>query len=160
MSTTKAKTVSIEEFEKMCTDVPTHLSMEEGSFQELIQYEQARHKLYTIARAGGMRHMELFAYHFYGGVERAIRDARSDGKGDGWQKAREYYEKRIETGDEEFDKFRKTLFNYDIYWHYSDDIDVSRRGMETDRYIDECLKKGGIYKIFHEYWKEQNKKKQ
>ena len=51
MSTTKAKPVSIEEFEKMCTDVPTHLSMEEGSFQELIQYEQARHKLYTIARA-------------------------------------------------------------------------------------------------------------
>ena len=152
MSTTKAKPVSIEEFEKMCTDVPTHLSMEEGSFQELIQYEQARHKLYTIARAGGMRHMELFAYHFYGGVERAIRDARSDGEGDGWQKAREYYEKRIETGDVEFDAFRKSVVNFDFTYMFSDSITVWRAGNEAEKQIRENLEKGGIYKTFYDHW--------
>lgn len=160
MSTTKAKTVSIEEFEKMCTDVPTHLSMKEGSFQELIQYEQARHKLYTIARAAGMRYMELFAYHFYGGVERAIRDARSDGEGDGWQKAREHYEKRIETGDEEFDEFRKSVMHFDPTYHYSDDITVWRAGNDAEERIKAGVEKGGIYKTFYDYWKEQNKKKQ
>ena len=152
MSTIKAKPVSIEEFEKMCAGVPTYLSMEEGSFQGLIQYEQARHKLYTIARAGGMKHMEYFAYHFYGKVENAVRDARSDGVGDGWKKAREYYEERIATGDEEFDAFRKSVVNFDFTYMFSDSITVWRAGSEAEKQIRKNLEKGGIYKTFYDYW--------
>ena len=96
--------------------------------------------------------MELFAYHFYGGVERAIRDARSDGKGDGWQKAREYYEKRIETGDEEFDAFRKSVVNFDFTYMFSDSITVWRAGNEAEKQIRENLEKGGIYKTFYDHW--------
>lgn len=132
----------------------------DDSYSKFIEREKKRQELFRIAQAGGFQYMQVFITNTATDMQRAIDEANTDGHRTGWANASKRYESRIATGDAEFDKFREMLFNYDIYWQYSDDIDVSRRGMETDRYIDECLKKGGIYKTFHDHWKEQNKKKQ
>ena len=146
-------------FAEMCETI-RFVFPKDDNFYYFIKREKKRQELFKIAQAGGIQYMRVFISNTSHDVHNAIVTSNVAGHREGWQKAREYYEKRIETGDAEFDKFRKTLFSYDVYWQYSDDPDVSRRGMETDRYIDECLKKGGIYKTFHDHWKEQNQKKQ
>ena len=149
----------ISEFAAQCETIH-FVSYKDDSYSKFIEREKKRQEFFRIAQAGGFQYMQVFIIITSKDVQDEIDKSYAAGYRAGLTNASKSYEPRIATGDAEFDKFRKTLFNYDIYWQYSDDIDVSRRGMETDRYIDECLKKGGIYKIFHEHWKEQNKKKQ
>lgn len=149
----------LSEFATQCEAIRFVL-YKDDSYSKFIEREKKRQELFRIAQAGGFQYMQVFIIITSKDVQDEIDESYAAGYRTGWTNASKCYESRISTGDAEFDKFREALFNYDIYWQYSDDIDVSRRGMETDRYIDECLKKGGIYKTFHEHWKEQNKKKQ
>ena len=149
----------LSEFAAQCETIH-FVSYKDDSYSKFIEREKKRQELFRIAQAGGFQYMQVFITNTASDVQHAIDESNAAGYRTGWTNASNSYEPRIATGDAEFDKFRKTLFNYDIYWHYSDDPEVSRRGIETDRYIDECLKKGGIYKTFYEHWKEQNKKKQ
>ena len=146
-------TVPIDEFAKKCDDLSTHLSMKEGSFQGLIQYEVKRHKLFMIARSQGVEHMRCFAYHFHGDVEDKISTASYDGKLDGYKNARLTYEKKIPTGDVEFDEFRKSVMHFDPTYHYSDDATMWRAGNAAEERIKAGVEKGGIYKTFYDYWK-------
>lgn len=149
----------ISEFAAQCETIH-FVSYKDDSYSKFIEREKKRQELFRIAQAGGFQYMQVFIIITSKDVQDEIEESNAAGHRTGWANASKRYESRIATGDAEFDKFREMLFNYDVYWHYSDDPDVSRRGIETDRYIDEYLKKGGIYKTFHDHWKEQNKKKQ
>lgn len=120
----------ISEFAAQCETI-RFVFYKDDSYSKFIEREKKRQELFRIAQAGGFQYMQVFITITASDTQDAIDEANAAGYRTGWTNASNNYESRIATGDAEFDKFRKTLFNYDIYWQYSDDIDVSRRGMET-----------------------------
>ena len=65
----------------------------------------------------------------------------------------------METGDKDFDEFRKTVLDHDFFYSFSDDQKVWRHG-ETERKIIEDFveKRGGMYRTYWEHFKKiQNK---
>jgi hypothetical protein len=65
--------------------------------------------------------------------------------------ARKEVEALIPTGDVEYDQFRKDVRFFDVYWRYSDDHGVCRRGQaEEDRLMSIIKEKGGMYE---KYWR-------
>ena len=147
----------LDKFAVMCETI-RFVFPKDDSFFHFIEREKKRQELFKIAQAGGIQYMQVFISNTSHDVHNATVTSNAAGYREGWLNASKKYTPYLKTGDEEFDKFRETLINYDHYWHYSDDPGVSSRGIENDRFIDACVKKGGMYKTFHDLWKEQNKK--
>ncbi len=146
--------------EKTVRDKPT--KMDEYAFKELIyaikmnpfltdsffDFFAAMNyliKCFHESIRGGPQYVTTFVYHlrsmFYEELNKRIRDEKNK-----WdERERDHFE----TGDEEFDAFRRMVLNHDWYADFSDDSAVWHSAERRWHQIQEIVKaKEGIYRTF------------
>jgi len=129
------------------------------SFHELFQRQQREQELFRLARHNGVSYMRAYA-HAQGATICRIKQEAQDIS---HKHLNEYWSKRLQTaedtGDAEFDEFRRWVRNHDWYYDYSDDINVWRSGRQQAEKIQAAIKKhGGKYQDFYRYICQQREK--
>lgn len=92
---------------------------------------------------------------FFNLQKRALSKYRSTVFNDGYEKGKQALAPIVETGDDEFDEFRKYVVNHDWFYDYTDDGSVWRRGNEQRKKIEGILKQkenDPKYKIFFDHY--------
>jgi hypothetical protein len=146
------KEITLEEFLNM---LATHTwSVECTSYMTFIRASRAEQELFRIAMAGGPRFVEALAnakIQFLKDIEADIRNSFNIDLSLQLTNQKNLLEGYIETGDAEFDAFRKQVREHDYYYDFSDSATVYKHGEEQRRAIETIVReKGGLYET---YWK-------
>lgn len=129
-------------------------SFKANSYYEFAQLSKKERELEAIAWTNGPYFVECYLREF----KATFQNNHSVGYTAGYSSARASYESMIDTGDKEYDAFRKMVRNHDYWYFYSDDINVYNSGHETSAKIMDIVKeKKGMYET---YWKYFNDKQQ
>lgn len=125
-------------------------SFDQQHYQGFIQAQKNETELFRMAVMLGISGVDEYRW----AQNRAIRYREQDAVAEERKQISQVFEGRIKYLTEQLeatrqkymkpvDFFKERLEHHDWYWQYSDDIGVSRRGMQAEREIEQAIKEGG-----------------
>ena len=139
---------TLETYRRQLSEHRWIIPFNENSYAALFEQQKQEHFLWMTAFRGGIAYVN----EFHQSQTTALAEYRRVVQEHTHNSTKAIYEKLIETGDVEFDAFRKSVVNFDFTYMFSDSITVWRAGNEAEKQIRENLEKGGIYKTFYDHW--------